>query len=279
LTTTQGNLISKALEKSPWAIEETGGLKLIRSPQLEATGQLVHAFTTRHGGNTPPPLDSFNLARHWHTEESRADAMANRAVLCAALGLSADSLTVPGQVHSTNIFVLEKESDHGTRLPDFDGVVTDKAGWPILLHFADCVPVMLFDARRRALAVIHAGWRGTAGGIAARGVEYLRQHCGCQAGDIIAAVGPAIGSCCYETGESVPAALCQTISKSEPFITRKNGKPHPDLKAINAMQVLEAGVQQVDVSDWCTACHPEIFYSHRQSGGKTGRQGALACIR
>jgi YfiH family protein len=279
LTTTQGTLAAKALEKHPWPIEEIGGLSLIRSPKLNATGQLIHAFTTRHGGNSPTPLDSFNLARHWNTEESRTDAMHNRGILCGALGLDAEALTVPGQVHSTNIFHLESEKDHGTRLPDYDGVISARVGWPILLHFADCVPVMLFDTEKRVLAVLHAGWRGTAGGIASKGMQFLKETFQSDPRHVIGAVGPAIGSCCYETGENVPSALAGTVSNIEPFITRKNGKPHPDLKAINAMQLLEAGAGQVDVTQWCTACHPETFYSHRQSGGKTGRQGALACIR
>lgn len=279
MTTTQTTLAERALKKNPWPIETIGGLQLIRSPRLHATGQLMHAFTTRHGGNSPSPLESFNLARHWDTDEARADAMVNRGILCDALGLRADSLTVPGQVHSTNIFVLSNEADHGTRLPDFDGVTTQQAGWPILLHFADCVPVMLFDTKKRALAVLHAGWRGTAGGIASKGVEYMRQHFGSEPRDIVAAVGPAIGSCCYQTGDNVPEALAKTVSQIDPFVTQRDGKPHPDIKAVNAMQLLEAGVEEIDVTDWCTACHPEIFYSHRQSGGKTGRQGALACIQ
>lgn len=278
MTTTQKTLTARALKTNPWPIQQIGGLQLILSPKLDATGKVLHAFTTRHGGSSPAPLDTFNLARHWNTDESRADAMHNRTILCGALGLDAATLTVPGQVHSTNIFQLTSESDRGTRLPDFDAVVTDKVGWPVLLHFADCVPVMLFDTKLHVLSVIHAGWRGTAGGIAAKGVHTMREHFGSDAQDIIAAVGPAIGSCCYETGENVPDALAKTVSDIAPFITRKNGKPHPNLKAVNAMQVLEAGVGQVDVTEWCTACHPEIFYSHRQSGGKTGRQGALASL-
>lgn len=273
----------RSLEKNDWPLVERGSLTLIQSPLLNRIDRFVHAFTTRLGANTPEPLHWFNLGRHWPTEESRKDAMHNRTILCNALNLDAKQLTVPGQQHTTNIFLLRDGEEKGLALPNFDAIATLAANHPILLHFADCVPVMLVDKKKRALCVIHAGWRGTAGGIATKGVQLLSATLGCNPADMVAAVGPAIGSCCYETGEDVAEKLLATIedTAAHTHLVHRNGstgKPHPDLKAINGMQLYEAGVGEVDITSWCTACRPDIFYSHRQSGGKTGRQGALACL-
>lgn len=261
-----------------WPLVKTGALTLIQSPLLNSVEGLKHAFTTRLGGDTPEPLNWFNLGRHWPTEESRHEAMKNRKILCDALGLDATQLTVPGQQHTTNIYLLKEGSEKGLALPSYDAVATQAPKHPILLHFADCVPVMVVDKQQRALCVIHAGWRGTAGGIVTKAVQLLTAALGCNPKNMVAAVGPAIGRCCYETGDEVPQKLSATVSHPDDLIDYKNGKPHPDLKAFNARQLEEAGVDQVDVTAWCTACRPDLFYSHRQSGGKTGRQGALACL-
>ena len=278
------NTVTKrSLEKNDWPLVQLNGLTLIQSPLMNKVERFVHAFTTRLGGSTPEPLNWFNLGRHWPTEESRAEAMVNRKTLCDALGLDDSQLTVPGQQHTTNIFLLKEGGEKGLALPNYDGVATGATDHPILLHFADCTPVMLLDPKKRVLCVMHAGWRGTAGGIVTKGVQLLHAALGCQPSDMVAAVGPAIGSCCYETGEDVAEALTKTIAdpqaRQQVIERGPGGKPHPDLKAVNAVQLYEAGVGQVDITAWCTACRPDLFYSHRQSGGKTGRQGALACLR
>lgn len=272
------SMLERSLAKQDWPLLTLGEIPVVRSPLLSRQPQLCHAFTTRQGGKSEAPLDSFNLGRHWPTEESRADAMVNRRSLCEALGLEAGELVVPGQKHTTNIYWAKSGSHTFEELQAVDAVATTKLMQPVLLHYADCVPVMIVDTKKPAICVIHAGWRGTAGGIVSKAVVALCERTGSRAQDLIAAVGPAIGSCCYQTGEEVVAQLSLTVKDAEPLIQRRQGDPYPDLKAFNAMQLLQAGVSEVDVTAWCTACHPEIFYSHRQSQGQTGRQGALACL-
>jgi YfiH family protein len=271
-------IAERSLTRNDWPLVEAQGLTLIKSPLLNSIANFQHAFTTRLGGSTPAPMESFNLGRHWPTEESRVEAMVNRKRLCEVLALNHEHLTVPGQQHTTNIFVLHEGAEKGLPLPSYDGVATQAAGHPIMLHFADCVPVIVVDPVKRCVCVMHAGWRGTAGGIVTKGVKLLSETMGSKPQDMYGAVGPAIGSCCYETGSEVPDKLSTTVSNPQALITWKDDKPHPDLKAFNAMQLYEAGVQNVDVAAWCTACRPDLFYSHRQSGGKTGRQAAVASL-
>ncbi len=274
MSTTRTDLTSKALAKNNWPVRDVAGLPMIFSPLLSELTFLVHAFTTRLGGTSSPPVEYFNLGRHSGTDESRADAMFNRQRLCAALSLNFNRLVVPGQVHSANIaWVTEPE-----RLPSVDGVATVTPETPVLLHYADCVPIIVADPTLDVMVVLHAGWRGTAGGIAGRAVRLIAATLDLDPEAMAAAIGPAIGSCCYPTGEDVCEKLLSSVENKGDLVVWKDGRPHPDLKAINAMQLLEAGVGQVDIASWCTACHPELFYSHRQSGGKTGRQSAIAAI-
>jgi YfiH family protein len=272
------SLKEKSLKKSAWTVEPVNGLLLVQSPLLAAhAGELVHAFTTRHGGSSTEFLSSFNLGRHIDDEAARNDAMRNREQLCRSLGVNHARLTVPGQVHSATVHVVR---DHNTpaNLKEVDAVTTNLKNCPLLLHFADCVPIILFDPVAGSIAVVHAGWRGTAACIVKNAVREMRENFGARPRDIIAAVGPAIGSCCYPTGDDAAEKLSKTVQSAVGLVERPTAgdQMRADLKALNAMQLYEAGVESVDVTDLCTACRPDIFYSHRQSGGKTGRQGALA---
>jgi YfiH family protein len=275
-------LNSCILNKNEWIYKNVGGLPLIFSPLLSEFPSLKHAFTTRLGGESAPPQDSFNLGRKGRSDEASADALNNRHKLCDALGISKQVL-VPGQVHSAAVVFTDSVASH----PEVDGACVNRSNLPVLLHFADCVPVIVFDPIKGALSVVHAGWRGTVGKIALVAVETLVRECGSKPKDLVAAVGPAIGSCCYPTGPDVIEQLKNSLTGMPNGVTEaefaalfveREGAVHPDLKAINAAQLRQAGVERIDTTNLCTACNPKLFYSHRQSGGQTGRQGAIACI-
>lgn len=272
----QEELAAKSLVKNDWPLLEIDGLTILVSPLLAEYKNLTHAFTTRKGGQSSQPLHSFNLGKHWLDEKSRLDAIENRKTLCRIFDLNFENLIVPHQVHSRNIAWITEHKD----LPETDGAATVSPDFPILLQFADCVPVILFDKVTDAVCVVHAGWRGTAAGIAAYAANMLANVLNSETNNIVAAIGPSIGKCCYPTGLDVKAKLETTVAgNSERFIEWKDDVPHPDLQAFNALQLYEAGVAKVDVCNRCTSCQSELFYSHRQSGGKTGRQGALAAIK
>jgi len=277
--------LQRSLSFSEWQVKELDGLKLTTSPLLSRQEGLVHAFTTRHGGSCPSPFDNFNLGRSVGDEKVKESALQNRQRLCRALKVDHARLHVPGQVHSGHVVKVD-----GSMKPDLagvDGLATASKNLPVLLHFADCVPVMIYEPELRLLSIVHAGWRGTAQSIAVMGVERLKELGG-DPRRMLAAVGPAIGTCCYPTGLDVVEKLMATVNPSgspavdklarKGLVEERQGQPRPNLKAINALQLLNQGLAQVDVSEFCTSCRPELFYSHRQSGGITGRQGAVGCL-
>jgi len=279
--TATANLTSLVTSENEWPIEDVQGLTLMFSPLLRQYGNLRHAFTTRKGGDSPAPLDSFNLGRHMTSGESRLDAMNNRASLCQALGVNFESLVVPGQVHSKNVIL----ADQNHPLKEVDGVIVRQKGVPALLHFADCVPVVIFAPQKNVVSVVHAGWRGTAARIVVEAVELMRSECGCQPSELVAAIGPAIGPCCYPTGDEAAERLKASLPGHQSdsgiissIFALKNSACHPNLKAINALQLISHGLTKVDISNACTACRTELFYSHRRENGQTGRQGVIACL-
>lgn len=259
-----------------WSIENLQGVDLVFSPLLKAQKNLCHAFTTRKGGNSPEPYGAFNLGTLVGGESGRADALNNRENLRRILALSDSKIAVAGQVHSANVEILD-DPDNLPILKEVDGLVTAKPKLTLMLHFADCVPVIVYDKNKNIAGIFHAGWRGTAQEIVVRGVEAMNRQYGCHTGDMIAAIGPAIGTCCYPVQEDALQKLSNTVQDPESLIERRevDSSARPDLKGINARQLLQLGVKEVDICAWCTSCSHDVFYSHRASGGTTGRQAAL----
>src|SRR5579883_384214 len=207
MTRTPSETKKMAPHQSEWQTREVNGLPLVFSPLLSQYSKLKHAFSTRLGGNTKAPMESFNVGRLVDSKTCREDLMNNRQKLCAVMNLDAQSLVVPDMTHSKVVLFVEKFKS--TR-PKADGVATATTGLPILLTFADCVPIIIYDPVKHLLAVVHAGWRGTASKIAQEGVRLLEDR-GSKPADLVAAIGPAIGSCCYPTGLEAAGQLVHSV--------------------------------------------------------------------
>ncbi len=273
--------LSKILQERDWPQVNVSGLTLLRSPLLKDFSRLSHAFTTRLGGKSPSPFDSFNLGIHQAAQFHKADALSNRQMLCQSLSMQYDALVVPQQVHSKNVAYVDQPQP----LKDIDGVATDKVNLPLLLHFADCVPIILYSPQQNVLAAVHAGWRGTASRIAVEAVNMLQTRFNCQPSELVAAIGPAIGPCCYPTGADTAEHLRNSVAEEQRLEEThsylfwvKNGIVHPNLKAINGYQLWRQGIRSIDISNACTACLSQYFYSHRRTNGQTGRQGFIAAL-
>ncbi len=143
------------------------------------------------------------------------------------------------------------------------------------LRFADCVPLLLYDPVAKAVGLAHAGWRGTMENITSSTIEAMKTNFGSRPADIKVVIGPSIGPCCYEVGQDVREAANKAFSKPAPFFSVLNGKMSFDIWQANAHQAYQAGVKQVVISQVCTACRTNAFFSHRAENGRTGRFGVF----
>lgn len=241
-----------------------------------------HCFTTRLGGVSRGYLESLNIGT------SRGDdpenVLENYRRLGAALGFDVHNLVLSRQVHSDIVYTAD-EKDRGAGLfapplGDCDALITRTPGLALAVFTADCTPILLWDEKNGAVGAIHAGWRGTVNGIAGKTVAQMAREFGSKPEDIRAAIGPNIGFCHFETDEDVPKAFRAAYGREvEQWITRTGDKFHLDLKQINRWILNQAGVTRAEVSESCTVCRPDRFWSYRVCGGQRGSQGAIIVCR
>ena len=153
-----------------------------------------------------------------------------------------------------------------------DALVTEAAGVVLMLRFADCVPVLFYDRRKHVVGLAHAGWRGIPAGVIPATLAKLVDAFGCELRDVWAGVGPSIGPCCYEVGPEVIDAVSEAVNGRQPYHSQ-GGRTYLDLWAAVKGQLADAGVEDVEMSEICTSCHSDEWYSHRAEKGRTGRFG------
>jgi purine-nucleoside/S-methyl-5'-thioadenosine phosphorylase / adenosine deaminase len=226
----------------------------------QAPGPYVVGFSTRSGGISKPPFDTLNLGRL--TEDDPSHVTENRRRLCTELGTNPELLSFGRQVHGAAVRRAGGKGEPG------DGLWTDTPGEPLLVFTADCLALAIArtNGGAPAIAALHVGWRGLLADIVQNAVSILG------GGRLAAAIGPGIGPCCYEVGAEV----------ADPFRERFGAQVvtdgRLDLWAAAERALASAGVADVHRTDLCTACNPELFFSHRRDEGRTGRQGLLALV-
>lgn len=252
--------------------------KLGQLEYLTAEGIAVpHCFTTRLGGVSEGIFDSLNIAiKEGETEEN---VRKNVDILANALGFSPEKLICTRQTHSDIVRVVTG-ADHidifHRDYPECDGLVTNDPGTALLIYTADCTPLLFHDPVTGAVGAAHAGWKGTVKAIGAKTVRAMVDNFGCDPANIRAAIGPNIGQCHFETDDDVPEALTAAFGSQVSRYIRKNGeKYYVNLKEINALILRRAGVRHIDISDCCTVCRHDRFWSHRYTKGQRGSQGAI----
>lgn len=237
-----------------------------------------HCFTTRLGGVSTGIFDSLNLSQN--RGDPTENVVENFRRIGDVLGFTPDDVVNAKQIHS-DIVARVAAADRGKLTvkdasPVCDALITDEPGIALYVSTADCTPILLHDPVTGAVGAAHAGWRGTASAIAAKTVEAMVAHFGTDPKNIRAAIGPNAGVCHFETDADVPEAMIKAFGDAVlPFIHPKGNKYYVNLKEINALILRRAGVADITVSDQCTMCRPDLFWSHRITKGQRGSQGGI----
>ena len=259
------------------------GLSLLQFKILGSYNNVIHFSSIRNGGSSTGNYSSLNLGLN--SGDTRENVINNRERLCAALEITSNRLVFPKQTHTATVkiitesFLIASEEGKKNYLLDTDALITNLSGVCIAVKTADCVPVLLFDPRRKVIAAIHAGWRGTVQKIVGETISQMIQEFGSVPEDLIAVIGPSISPEVYEVGAEVYSQFNAPFYN--PTIPYQPNKRLLDLWKANQEQLLDSGipVNQIEVAQICTLSDPERFFSARRDGAKTGRMGSGIMLR
>jgi YfiH family protein len=282
-----------------WTTHASRNLKLLQVPAFTKLPWLIHAFSTAHGGISPVENEKvLNLGfTDWDTREN---VLENRRRLQKAAGANDLPLIALKQFHSDVIHLFDTASGEPCK---GDASITNRPNLLLAIQTADCVPILLVDPKKRAIAAIHAGWRGTLARIASKTIGKMQMHFGTNPRDLLAAIGPSIGPCCYEVGTEVATQFLSQFADAPTYFDefRTGDEPNPiqwlnmmppghqpppkgvllDLRKANRSQLISAGLrpQNICTIDLCTACHSDILFSYRKQGPQSGRLMSLIALR
>lgn len=237
-----------------------------------------NAFFGRTGGVSPDPWSSLNQGGT--VGDERAHVVENRRRAFAAIQRPVESIFDVWQVHSADIMVAQTPRPLEEAHQKADAIVTTNPAITLFMRFADCVPIMMYDPRKRVISIIHAGWQGTVKKIVDRTVKFLISEYQVDPKDLVAGIGPAIGPCHYQVGNEVVHAVQAGFPEAhQELLINKGGSVYLDLWKTNELQLKQNHVGSIEVAGICTACHVDTWYSHRAENGKTGRFSAAIYLQ
>ncbi|NLU50060.1 MAG: peptidoglycan editing factor PgeF [Syntrophomonadaceae bacterium] len=261
-----------------WTWCQRKGISFITLPGWEEQGVKV-AVSGRMGGCSTGEFSSLNLALH--VGDKTAAVFENRRRWAEALEVELARMVCACQVHSANVRVVDENDrgrgvfDYPSGLPDTDAMVTSRPEIFLVTFYADCIPVLLFDAKKRVIGMAHSGWKGTVARIAERTVRCMMSCFGCEPADILAFIGPGIGRCCYEIGGDLARAARRKFPGQ--VLVDHDERFYWDLPGTNRFILEQAGLlaPHITTCELCTACNQDLLFSYRGSRGKTGRMAVV----
>jgi len=254
---------------------EKDGLSFLRAPVLIGRPGLEHAFMTKVGGVSPPPFNALNFGG----DDEVSNIRANMGRLGRVFGLPPAGVATVAQVHGNHVVVMDRKPDPAGGRPEGDAIITAKRGLPIGILTADCVPVLFFDEKGGTIAAAHAGWRGFVAGVLRQTISAMSREFGSRSGDILAAIGPHIGPCCYEVSADIIERFSESGRETAPYF-RQDKRIRLDLGRAVFDELIACGLEAGHISrpGPCTSCDRAGFYSYRRDG-TTGRQLSFIMMR
>jgi YfiH family protein len=247
-------------------LETKNGLSYFEIPEMTKLGWVQHAFLTRKEGVSLPPFDTLNLSNS--NGDRDENVFQNKDLIAKAFGFDPNRLILLHQIHQDRILPLKEPFSTLPSPLEYDAVITNASNSFLGILTADCIPIFVVDQKRKVIAAIHAGRQGTALHITTKVLKKMKEEFGCSSEDLLIAIGPSIGFCCYEIDKKV------FLPEWEPYaVSVDEGKWVVDLARINIAQIENEGIKEEQIFwvDLCTACHQDLFFSNRKEG-KTGRQ-------
>lgn len=266
----------------PFLIDQ---IPFFRFESLPTNGQVEHAVFTRKGGVSAAPYLSLNLSVS--VPDDNANVFANRARAYGTHGRTNGTLVHAYLTHGAKVAQVTKRH-YGQYVGPVDGLITNERNCGLTMNYADCSPIMLFDPLNHAIAIGHAGWKGAVQDLPGALVRAMEQNFGSDPASLLAGIGPSIGPCCYEVAEPVLSEVRRSFENAESLLKYKtdpkrkpDAKEHRyfDLPVANRQRLIDAGINQVEVTNLCTSCRTDLFFSHRAEQGQTGRFGALVILK
>ncbi len=257
--------------------QSRNGVVFYQFESLAQHAPVMHAVFTRLGGKSSGDFGGLNVGQE--LGDDPATVQENLHLIFQTLGLSPADVATARQVHGARVAVIGAD-ERGTTQPQTDSLISAEPGTCLVLRFADCLPLMLYDPVRQAIALIHAGWRGLVAGVVGNTVLRLQHAFACRPRDLVAGLGPTIGPCCYQVGPELILEVRRVLDEAGQFLLpQSSGTLHFDLPGAVRWELRQAGVQQIEDSGMCTACNTDEFFSHRAEQGRTGRFAAVLALR
>ena len=267
-------------------LREKKGVTYLTFPALDSISWIRHSFSTRLGGVSQGEFSSMNLSfRRGDKDDS---VLENFRRICDAVGYDFNKLVASAQDHHTFVrHVTSEQAGVGITKPrdmeSVDGLITNEPGVTLVTYFADCTPLYFVDPVKKAIGLSHAGWRGTVAEMGKKTVMAMESAFGTDPKDLIAAIGPSIGQCCYEVDDPVIHSV-ETLSyiRADSVLKKKdNGRAMLDLWELNRQILMHAGIpeNQITIGGVCTQCHSDLLFSHRVMGAKRGGMAAMLSIK
>ena len=239
---------------------------------------IKHGIFSRRGGVSLYPYKSLNIGGT--VGDDSGNVIRNQTLMLNSLDLDSSSIYDSWQVHGTRVIRVDKPRDSGSPYSKGDALLTNNHDVTLLMRFADCTPIMLYDPVKMVIGIVHSGWMGTVSKIVKLAVNDMKQFYACIPRNIIAGIGPSIGPDHYEIGKDVVKKVKETFGdKTKLLIDRSKGKYHFNLWEANRLLLEDCGIVNIEISGLCTACHLTDWFSHRAEHGKTGRFGGVIALK
>lgn len=256
--------------------------------RLSKYKEIGHFVSTRMGSDNDPSCKAFNLS--FNVGDAMRCVLDNRRRLSELLRIPPGGITTAKQVHGRHVSVIDKSTagkgagNYDEAIDSTDAMVTNMAGICPMVLVADCVPILLYDPKKKVVGAVHAGWKGTLGRIVRKTLRVFREHFDSSPEDMVAGIGPSIGPCCFQVGPEVIVQIEEMLGDHENHVRRRaaDGTGYFDLWRANHRQLVQAGLaeENVELAGVCTCCHASrLYFSHRGEKAKAGRFGAGIWIR